>query len=268
MAILGIPNIVVTDNAAEFKSQEFESSLAELGIHHKFITPYKPSANGLIERAHRQLKVAMRCLDRTENWAGNIGLITLMINNQPSDLNFYSPYQKVFGQPSNLTKFQTISSPEETQDSELSGLEINNDVTIFIENMRHHPKKVRELPEVQVQLENDIFTCTKVLVRREGHISSLSSRYTGPYLIVQRNEKYFRILTENGIEPVAIERLKVFKPLPTIEDLTWDKETSIENLFESESDTSIDEIETLQTQEVQSNRSRRNVTLPAQTNSL
>jgi len=41
---------VLTDNGAPFRSKEFASTCAELGIAHKFTRPYRPQTNGKAER--------------------------------------------------------------------------------------------------------------------------------------------------------------------------------------------------------------------------
>ena len=52
----GIPDIVVSENAPYFVSEEIESFYKKNGINHITPAPYKPSSNGLAERAVRTLK--------------------------------------------------------------------------------------------------------------------------------------------------------------------------------------------------------------------
>ena len=59
-AQFGLPSIIVTDNAQNFSSAEFELFLTNNGIKHIFSPPYHPSSNGLAERAVQSFKQALR----------------------------------------------------------------------------------------------------------------------------------------------------------------------------------------------------------------
>ncbi|XP_064090689.1 uncharacterized protein K02A2.6-like [Macrobrachium nipponense] len=52
----GIPDIIVSDNASNFVSQEMEEFLHKNSIKHGTLAPYHPSSNGLAERAVRTFK--------------------------------------------------------------------------------------------------------------------------------------------------------------------------------------------------------------------
>ena len=98
ISIFGIPSVIITDNGREFISSEFRTFCEGLDIKHKFITSYHPQSNGLVERVNRIIKVAMRSLNDTKTWPDALPLITLMINNQISDTNNFTPHQMTFGQ--------------------------------------------------------------------------------------------------------------------------------------------------------------------------
>ena len=59
-ARFGLPEVIVTDNATCFKSDEFRSLLEQNGIKHLTSAPYHPSSNGLAERAVQILKRGLK----------------------------------------------------------------------------------------------------------------------------------------------------------------------------------------------------------------
>ena len=59
-ASLGLPEVIVSDNAANFTSDEFEQFLKKNGVKHVKTPPYHPSSNGLAERAVQTFKEGMR----------------------------------------------------------------------------------------------------------------------------------------------------------------------------------------------------------------
>ena len=58
-AQFGLPSIIVTDNARNFTSTEFESFLNRNGIKHLSSPAYHPSSNGLAERAVQSFKQSL-----------------------------------------------------------------------------------------------------------------------------------------------------------------------------------------------------------------
>ena len=61
-ACLGLPDVVVSDNAATFTSDEFTDFLKKNGIKHVRTPPYHPASNGVIERAVQTFKEGMKRL--------------------------------------------------------------------------------------------------------------------------------------------------------------------------------------------------------------
>lgn len=66
----GLPFELVSDNASQFTSYEFQEFLNEHGIKHVKSSPYYPQANGAIERFHRVLKGFVQdAYHSHQNWA-------------------------------------------------------------------------------------------------------------------------------------------------------------------------------------------------------
>ena len=56
----GLPETIVSDNAAYFLSDEFEGFLCQNGIKHPTSSAYQPASNGLAERAVQTLKQGLK----------------------------------------------------------------------------------------------------------------------------------------------------------------------------------------------------------------
>ena len=59
-SIFGLPDVLVSDNASAFTSEEFQQFVKRNGIRHVTSSPHHPATNGLVERAVQSFKQAMR----------------------------------------------------------------------------------------------------------------------------------------------------------------------------------------------------------------
>ena len=59
----GLPDVIVSDNASNFRSEEFAEFIRKNGIQHIFSAPGHPSTNGLAERAVQTVKLG---IEKTE----------------------------------------------------------------------------------------------------------------------------------------------------------------------------------------------------------
>ena len=66
-SVHGLPQILVSDNAAIFKSNEFTKFCEEYGIIHKTIAPGHPATNGLAERNVKTLKQKLKSMINEKN---------------------------------------------------------------------------------------------------------------------------------------------------------------------------------------------------------
>ena len=75
----GVPSTVTTDRGRQFESHLWKALTQLLGTKHTRTTAYHPSANGLVERFHRQLKSALKASPHPENWTDMLHLTLLGI---------------------------------------------------------------------------------------------------------------------------------------------------------------------------------------------
>ena len=60
----GLPDIIVSDNGANFTSEEFAAFMKSNGIKHVRTAPYHPASNGQAERVVQMLKEAELLMNR------------------------------------------------------------------------------------------------------------------------------------------------------------------------------------------------------------
>lgn len=65
----GVPSTINTDQGQQFESTLWTHLMQLLGTHCIRTTAYHPIANGLVERFHRQLKGALKCLTDSTHWS-------------------------------------------------------------------------------------------------------------------------------------------------------------------------------------------------------
>ena len=75
VARFGVPSVVTTDRGVEFQSHPWQQLLWLLGIKLIRTTAYDPIVNGLVERFHRQLKVALKSQSTPERWTNSLPMV-------------------------------------------------------------------------------------------------------------------------------------------------------------------------------------------------
>lgn len=209
IAKFGVPQTIVSDNGGEYISHVFGDLCDRLGIIHKTTTAYNPKCQGAIERIHRSLKTAFRALDDPSLWANHLPYVTLALNNSTCDTNIFTAHQMTFGQAADLP-----GTVLPLNDNSINTSPSMVDTQAFFECMRQHEKTARPLADNSPFIEKDLFTSNSVWIRNNAAKSSLEPRYTGPYLVIDRKDKYFTVLTDNGAVAVCIDRLKTAYELP------------------------------------------------------
>jgi hypothetical protein len=63
-----VPALVTTDRGTQFTSAVWTGLCRRLGITQLYTTAYHPQANGMVERAHRQIKDALRSRQAGSSW--------------------------------------------------------------------------------------------------------------------------------------------------------------------------------------------------------
>ena len=191
IAHYGVPQIILTDNGKEFKNRLICATFEQLNIDHRFTDTYSPSTNGMIERAHRSINVALRSLDNPTNWAYHLPLITNALNNQRVSHSPFTPAQYVFGSPTNQSG-KLLPGAKSNGGSEPDIYETR----IFQMTMNGLRRNFRNHGPNKCYYEPGLYDAKMVLVKNRGK-GKLKPLYKGPYEVLSRTDRSFTILKKS-----------------------------------------------------------------------
>lgn len=197
----GCPTDIVTDRGRQFESSLFQYLAKVIGFKHRRTTAYHPACNGLVERFHRQLKAAIMC-HADSNWVDTLPFVLLGIRSAFKDDLKSSSAELVYGEPLRL--------PGEFFNSSVSEF---TDITDFTDRVRHLVSKLSPVPtsrhkKDKIFVYKDLNSSSHVFLRDDSLRKALQPPYTGPYAVLERNDKTFKIQVKGKSVTVSIDRLK------------------------------------------------------------
>ena len=196
----GIPNSLITDRGSIFTSPRFRDVMRSFGIRHNLTCAWNPASNGCVERTHRVLKSALRGGEST-NWSHKLPFALLAINSSYQQGTKTCPSAIVFGTPLQLpgqiveNEIDPENKPAKHAEEICKLMTSKN----FREN-RFPPKRGHEDPRLK--------TCEYVFIKNAMKKHSLAPLYLGPFKVLQRFDKYFRVQLDKSVDNIALHRLK------------------------------------------------------------
>ncbi|BHF80220.1 hypothetical protein SprV_0702334400 [Sparganum proliferum] len=187
VAIFGTPSTITTYREAQFKSDLFQSLISFLGCTRIRTTTYHPTANGMVERFHRQLKASLCAAADPENWTDHLPLVLLGIRSAlKPDLDCYAT-ELVFG--------ATVRLPGGMISPTLRGTV--EDLTNLLHRLRQFMRTLSPVPPRSPAspsyLEKDLATFSHVYLRCHQVRRPLELPYKGPFRVISRGTKNLRI---------------------------------------------------------------------------
>ena len=239
----GVPLYVITDRGAQFESELFSELSKLVGFHRLRTTAYHPQANGQIENAHRTLKAAI--VARKQNWVDALPVVLLGLRNIPTEEGL-SPAMKVTGSnfplPKPLiTEDQSASDFSHEHVNKLADMMKKVEADIQLHRKPHGQRKS--------YIPKDLKKATHIWLRVDRVKRPLQAPYTGPFKVVEKNDKYFTILLSNGTQQnVSVDRVKPARFIEPAKDAPATNQSNDEEQTENDeqeelNEESVDELE-------------------------
>ena len=199
----GVPHSITSDRGPQFTSALWASLCKLLNISHQQTTAYHPESNGLVERAHRRLKDALRARAGGPDWVSQLPWVLLGLRSTPREDTNCSAAEAVYGSPLVVPgQFLGNEEPPSTQFFE----QLRQSMSAFQPTPTCHNVPADSRPPVD--LPADLLQAEFVLVRRDGQRTPLAPIYDGPYKVLQRSLHFFVIKLGERTDTVSVHRLK------------------------------------------------------------
>ena len=205
----GLPATITSDRGPQFASSLWSALCSLLNISHVQTTAYHPQANGAVERFHRRLKDALRARSAGADWYTHLPWVMLGIRSAWRENSQFSPAEAVFGaQP--VLPGQFLNSPEPPSPTFLQELQHT------LCNRTPPPADHHNRPG-PLKLPEELMLTRYVLVRRDGAQPPLSPMYDGPYLVLERSLRFFKLQVGTKQDTVSTLRLKPCRSPPDVQ---------------------------------------------------
>jgi hypothetical protein len=194
----GTPTVLHSDNGAEFVNEVINAMCNLHGIQRRFITAYRPQANGQVERFGRTVASVLRkcCGGAEEFWPEWLDFVLLAIRTTASASTGLTPFEVMFGREFRpLGDYHALvdwSQPDEEGEQLLASRAILLRKLMGAEAVAQSRQALEEGAEVQRATQDGrnhiaqkrLKEGTRVLLRQTGDsIPKLQRGHAGPFFI-------------------------------------------------------------------------------------
>ena len=243
--LFGPPKIILSDQGKEFCNEMLDGLLKRAGIEHRITSAYHPRTNGKAERFNQTFVSSLRkhAENNQRNWHLWIPFICYSYRSRVHSTTGYSPFELMFGIKMNSFSYDG-SEKTELEVAELAqrALELKN----LVENIRPKALDFTDEKRVKQMINQDekskirkemLNIGTRVNLKKDGIISKLDSRYSGPYVIISHtlggNYKLEDATGEIVEGSFPLEKLKVLPELEVIDTRSYEVEKILDHKDEN-----------------------------------
>lgn len=197
----GTPLQITTDQGRQFESQLFRHLTELTGSTHLHTTAYHPSANGMIERVHRQLKASLMC-HANSSWTEALPIVLLGLRAAWKEDLQTTAAELIYGESLRLPGEFLHASPADVSDPSEFVQQLKSRIREFRPRAgsNHGNRSVFQFKELQ--------SCTHVFVRCDAVKPPLHPPYEGPFEVLSRDLKTFKLRVRDKTVVVSADRVK------------------------------------------------------------
>ena len=245
-ARIGIPRILVCDNATNLVSQLNKKFLETLGIEVRTSTPFHPEGNSIVERFIQTLKKLLRVVvssDKPREWDKKVEYLLWAYRSLPHSTLGVSPYQMVFGKlprgplsvlRDKMTGVETghvpvSNSVKDYCDKLIKDLEIGHDIA----SKQCDTAQQQYVSHYNLRSRNKSFSPgDQVVVLFPDSTNKLVSKFQGPGTIHSKlNDYAYMVAMPNGaIRRLHANKLRAFVPRVSSVGVVFEDEEDFGNL--------------------------------------
>lgn len=213
----GSPRLMTSDQGRNFESRLFAKLLHTVGTQKTRTTAYHPQANGMVERWHRSLKTALKTrLSQHTTWIDELPTVLMGLRAAARTDTGVSAAELTYGYNLRLPCDFFTTQPAHDPDMDFDYV---SRLRASINSARPRQATVHSNNR-SIFVHKDLQTCDYVFIRNDAMRKPLQPTYNGPYKVIERNSKTFKLqLPERQSAVVTIDRLK---PAYTIDESTYD----------------------------------------------
>jgi hypothetical protein len=198
VARFGVPGTLLSDRGVQFASSLWAASMQQLGIRHRMTTAFHPQCNGLVERAHRRIKDALKARLAGDKWSSHLPWVLLGLRAAPREDSGVCAAELLYGASLSFPG-PVISTAEPPP--EYFVRQLNSGVPfVATQSLKVETEQIR--PSDQLQRASHVY------VKSPAASPALTPAYRGPYLVHKRTDKFFILKVGGKFDAVSVDRLK------------------------------------------------------------
>lgn len=199
----GCPEKLTSDQGRQFESNLFKQLMVILGIYRIRSSPYHPQSNGKLERWHRTLKSALMARLNSTSWIDELATVMLGLRAATRVDTGVSAAELTYG--------TTIRLPGDFYNAQSQNVQIDQES--YVHRLRQVINSYTPVSRVnrdsrKIFIHKDLVDCQSVFVRNDMVRRSLQHPYDGPYRVISRTDKVFKVQINDRQVNISIDRLK------------------------------------------------------------
>ena len=193
VARYGVPTQITRDRGTQFTSATWGAWCRSQGVVLIKTSAFHPQANGMAERLHRQIKDALRARGALARWSQHLPWVLLGIRAAPKEESGVSAGEAALGHmlaiPGQLLPTDNnVLGPRESKQGVI-------------------PSTRRKYPEATGR-ETALEHAELVYIKRGAAGTPLAPEYYGPFHVLERGKKVFKLQMGERTDTVSRDRLK------------------------------------------------------------